>query len=87
MSIAPLSHPLLLQVSYRADFAAVYLPFQECHSPFQVDANYSALYPHLPEGPRRTLPGMVTHTDEMIGDVVRALKQHHQWDDTLVSTP
>ena len=62
----------------------LYLPFQECHSPFQVDANYSALYPHLPAGPRRTLPGMVTHTDEMIGDVVRALKQHKRWDDTLV---
>ena len=30
----------------------LYLPFQECHSPFQVDANYSALYPHLPAGPR-----------------------------------
>lgn len=62
----------------------LYLPFQECHSPFQVDANYSDLYPHLPEGPRRTLPGMVTHTDEMIGDVVRSLKAHGRWDDTVV---
>ena len=33
---------------------------------------------------RRTLPGMVTHTDEMIGDVIRSLKQHKRWDDTLV---
>eukprot|EP01052_Picozoa_sp_SAG31_P025231 SAG31_NODE_2200_length_6208_cov_2.781306_3_plen_534_part_00 len=62
----------------------LYLPFQECHSPFQVDANYSALYPHLPEGPRRTLPGMVTHTDEMIGDVIRALKDQRRWDNTIV---
>lgn len=49
-----------------------------------MGANYSALYPHLPKGPRRTLPGMVTHTDEMIGDVVRALKHHQRWDNTLV---
>ena len=25
----------------------LYLPFQECHSPFQVDANYTDFYPHL----------------------------------------
>jgi arylsulfatase B/arylsulfatase I/J len=62
----------------------LYLPFQECHAPFQVDTNYSALYPQLPKGPRRTLPGMVTHTDEMIGDVVRALKQHGRWEETVV---
>eukprot|EP01051_Picozoa_sp_SAG22_P006028 SAG22_NODE_380_length_11402_cov_8.514154_5_plen_167_part_00 len=59
-------------------------PFQECHSPFQVDANYSDLYPQLPMGPRRILPGMVTHTDEMVGDIVATLRANGQWDDTLI---
>ena len=40
--------------------------------------------PHLPDGPRRILPGMVTHTDEMIGDVIAALKSHGRWDDLLI---
>ena len=25
----------------------LYVPFQECHSPFQVDEKYSSLYPDL----------------------------------------
>ena len=50
----------------------LYVPFQECHSPFQVDSKYSDLYPDL--GPEmKNLCGMVTHTDEMIGDIVQAL--------------
>jgi arylsulfatase A-like enzyme len=27
---------------------------------------------------------MVTHTDEMIGDVIRSLKAHERWEDTVV---
>ena len=27
---------------------------------------------------------MVTHTDEMIGDVIAALKSHGRWDDLLI---
>ena len=50
----------------------MYVPFQECHSPFQVDKNYPDLYPTLgTQG--AALAGMVTHTDEMIGDIVDAL--------------
>ena len=48
------------------------VPFQECHSPFQVDQLYKDMYPQLADSPvRQALAGMVTHTDEMIGDIVR----------------
>ena len=48
------------------------MPFQECHSPFQVDQLYKDMYPQLAGSPvRQALAGMVTHTDEMIGDIVR----------------
>ena len=48
------------------------VPFQECHSPFQVDQLYKDMYPQLAGSPvRQALAGMVTHTDEMIGDIVR----------------
>ena len=63
----------------------LYVPFQECHSPFQVDQMYKDLYPQLANSTvRQTLAGMVTHTDEMIGDIITALKATAQWNNTLV---
>jgi hypothetical protein len=63
----------------------LYVPFQECHSPFQVDQMYKDLYPQLANSTvRQTLAGMVTHTDEMIGDIITALRATTQWNNTLV---
>ena len=49
-----------------------YVAFQECHSPYQVDAAWTDLYPQL-DGDRRVLAGMITHTDAMLGGVLDAL--------------
>ena len=62
-----------------------YVAFQEVHSPFQVDKKYSDMYPHLPAGSeRQILAGMITHTDEMIGDIVSALTTTGLLDNTII---
>jgi hypothetical protein len=38
----------------------LYLPFQECHAPFQVDKSYADLYPDLGDE-MQMLCGMVTY--------------------------
>ena len=61
----------------------LYVAFQEAHSPYQVDAKYRALYPQLQKYPQsQNLAGMITHTDEMIGDIIDALNETRQLPNT-----
>ena len=55
-----------------------YVAFQEVHSPLQVDPKYTALYPELAgDAAMQTLFGMVTHTDDMVRDILSELERHH----------
>lgn len=59
--------------------------FQEAHAPFQVDGKYLDMYPHLAHTPQRqALAGMISHTDEMVGDIVDALGDSGALPRTLV---
>lgn len=63
----------------------LYIPFQEAHSPFQVDKKYQDMYPEL-DGmtERQNLAGMVTHNDDMIHDIVEALNTTGLLDNTIL---
>lgn len=63
----------------------LYLPFQEAHSPYQVDKKYREMYPELDAYPeRQNLAGMITHNDDMLGDVISALNSTGVLDNTIV---
>ena len=63
----------------------LYLPFQEAHSPYQVDQKYKDMYPHLASKPEtQALAGMITHTDDMVEDIVQALKSTGLYENTII---
>ena len=63
----------------------LYVPFQEAHSPDQVDQSYKNLYPHLASTPQgQALAGMITHTDAMVGDIVTALHRTGLYRNTVI---
>ena len=63
----------------------LYVPFQEAHSPDQVDQKYKDLYPALQSTPQnQALAGMITHTDEMVGDIVAALNASGLYENTII---
>ena len=62
-----------------------YVAFQEAHAPFQVAQKYLDMYPHLASTPeRQALAGMISHTDEMCGDIIDALNATRALQRTLV---
>merc|ERR1712048_584683 len=63
----------------------LYLPFQEAHSPYQVDKRYRDMYPSLADAPEeQNLAGMLTHNDDMIGDIVNALNSTGLLQNTII---
>ncbi len=63
----------------------LYVPFQEAHSPDQVDQKWKDMYPSLAAYPeRQALCGMITHTDAMVGDIVTALNTTGLYDNTVI---
>ena len=63
----------------------LYLPFQEAHSPYQVDQRYKDMYPHLASKPEsQALAGMITHTDDMVEDIVQTLKSTGLYENTII---
>merc|ERR1712166_46309 len=63
----------------------LYVPFQEAHSPYQAPQKYLDMYPEMASTPeRQNLAGMVTHTDECIGDIVEALNVTGAYDNTII---
>ena len=63
----------------------LYVAFQEAHSPYQVDPKYRHLYPELDGQPQaQNLAGMVTHTDEMVGDIYDSLTETTWLNNTIL---
>ncbi|XP_053389731.1 arylsulfatase J-like, partial [Mercenaria mercenaria] len=62
----------------------IYLSFQAVHSPLQVPEAYVKLNHHIVDSRRRLYAGMVSCMDEAIGGIVGTLKQHNQWENTLL---
>lgn len=63
----------------------LYLPFQEAHSPYQAPYNYTDQYPEFASQPEtQNLAGMVTHNDDMVRDVVAALKRTGLYENTII---
>ena len=63
----------------------IYLAMQNVHTPMKVPAEYEARYPHVPVGERRTLCGMVSALDDVIGKVVAALQSAGLWERTWIT--
>ena len=63
----------------------LYLPFQEAHSPYQAPQKYKDMYPHLASKPEsQNLAGMITHTDDMVEDIVQTLKRTGVYENTII---
>ena len=63
----------------------LYLPFQEAHSPYQAPQKYKDMYPHLASKPEsQNLAGMITHTDDMVEDIVQTLKSTGVYENTII---
>jgi len=60
----------------------LYLCLQMPHSPFQVPAEYAALYKEKNQEVNEYL-GMISHVDKSVSDVVDALKKNDMWDKTI----
>jgi arylsulfatase A-like enzyme len=61
----------------------LYVPFNGVHAPLQVPEKYLTPYQHL-QGNRRTYAGMLAAVDAAIGQIVSALRDAGQLDNTLI---
>jgi arylsulfatase A-like enzyme len=75
----------IIEAHPAAEGMYMYLAMQNVHTPMKVPAEYEARYPHVPEGERRTLCGMVSALDDAIGKIVAALQAHGLWERTWVT--
>jgi arylsulfatase A-like enzyme len=61
----------------------LYVPFNGVHAPLQVPEKYLSPYQHL-TGNRRTYAGMLAAVDAAIGQIVMALRDTEQLENTLI---
>jgi arylsulfatase A-like enzyme len=61
----------------------LYVPFNGVHAPLQVPEKYLSPYRHL-TGNRRTYAGMLAAVDAAIGQIVMALRDAEQLENTLI---
>ena len=61
----------------------LYVPFNGVHAPLQVPEKYLSPYQHL-TGNRRTYAGMLAAVDAAIGQIVMALRDAEQLENTLI---
>jgi arylsulfatase A-like enzyme len=61
----------------------LYVPFNGVHGPLMVPEKYLAPYAAI-EGPRQKLAGMLAAVDEAIGQIVAALEETGQRENTLI---
>ena len=61
----------------------LYVPFNGVHAPLQVPEKYLSPYRHL-TGNRRTYAGMLAAVDAAIGQIVTALRDAEQLENTLI---
>ena len=61
----------------------LYVPFNGVHAPLQVPEKYLSPYQHL-TGNRRTYAGMLAAVDAAIGQIVTALRDAEQLENTLI---
>jgi arylsulfatase A-like enzyme len=66
----------------RAKPLFLYLPFNAVHAPHQVPGEYLKPYDHL-QGTRQKYAGMLAAMDEAVGQVVAALEETKQFENTL----
>merc|ERR1712137_393756 len=62
----------------------IYAAMQTPHLPLQVPQKYINMYPEDLEENRRSLLGMVTAMDEVIGDLVKSLKDSGMYDNSVI---
>ena len=62
----------------------LYVPFNAPHSPLQAPDNYLAQYEHVKQQKRRVFAAMVTCLDDAVGEIVAALGESDQLDNTLI---
>ena len=52
----------------------MYMAFQNCHGPVQAPEKYTEKYSFITDETRRTYAGMVSITDEAIGNITQTMK-------------
>ena len=62
----------------------LYVPLQTPHTPYAVPEDYQDLYPNEENLNRRTLLGMVTFMDDVIGSLVANLKSNDLYEDSII---
>lgn len=62
----------------------MYMAFQNCHGPVQAPEKYTEKYSFITDETRRTYAGMVSITDEAIGNITQTMKDAGLWEDTLM---
>lgn len=62
----------------------LYVPFTAPHSPFQAKDEDLSRYQHRPEGKRRTYAAMVDAMDQGIGEILKAVQERGDLDNTFI---
>ena len=52
----------------------MYMAFQNCHGPVQAPEKYTEKYSFITDETRQTYAGMVSITDEAIGNITQTMK-------------
>ncbi|XP_076040498.1 arylsulfatase B-like [Oratosquilla oratoria] len=60
------------------------MSFQNVHGPHQVPKEYSNMYPDTMTQTKKVLYGMVTAMDDVVGQIVAALKEEGLYDNTII---
>ncbi|XP_005103162.1 arylsulfatase B [Aplysia californica] len=61
----------------------LYFPIQSVHEPLEVPLHYYNMYPNITNDGRRIFSGMVTAADDVVGRLVKVLKDRDMFDDTI----
>ncbi len=63
----------------------LYLPFSSNHFPVEAPVEYMDMYPDVDDSEkRRSLMAMTTHMDDVIGNIVDALKDNDMYDNSII---